>query len=65
VTVVHDQKLVRSEALGAHDTYGWLLPPGQYTVELFGKLVALQPLVTHALVRIDTRTQLNFGLVWH
>ncbi len=65
VTVVHDQELVRSEGLGAHDTFGWLLPPGQYTVELFGRLVAPQPLVKHALVRFDTKTQVNFELFWH
>jgi hypothetical protein len=65
VIVIHDQKLVRSEGLGAHDTYGWLLPPGQYTVELFGKLVAPEPLVKRARVRLDTRTQVNFDLFWH
>ena len=62
---MHDQKLVRSTGLGAHDTYDWLLPPGQYTVELFGKLVAPQPLVKHALVRLDTKTRVNFELSWH
>jgi hypothetical protein len=65
VIVMHDQKLVRSEGLGAHDTYGWLLPPGQYTVQLFSKLVAPQPLVKHALVRFDTRTHVNFEIFWH
>ena len=64
VIVIRGQKLVRSEGLGAHDTYGWLLPPGRYTVELIGKLVP-RPLVQHVLVRLGTTTRVNFEIHWH
>ena len=56
--VVVDQrgKLVRSEGFGAHDTYGWLLPAGSYSIELFGKLLAPNPLVRQTMIRNDRRT---------
>jgi hypothetical protein len=65
VVVDERGKLVRSEGLGAHDTYGWLLPAGSYSVELFGKLLAPNPLVKPTTIHNDQRTTVDFVAVWH
>ena len=51
--------------MGANDTYGWLLPAGAYSVELFGTLLAPNPLVKQVVIKVDHRTTANFVAFWH
>jgi len=65
VVVLRGGKLVVTEGMGTHDTYSWLLPAGTYSVELFGKLLAPDPLVKTAVIRTNERTSVNFVAVCH